>query len=949
MTGRTRGLLSAIEGVGRRLEVGDIITHPIHGQGTLSAGWEGYLQVEFPSGLVSFRDGDDECLVPSPGARHWLLLPLAEVDTYLADLERLRQSALLEIRASFGADFLAADDIYKRGSCECITQEEYDQEKAHFVQNWMAKQFQANREQKGALPDDEQAVAIASTTGHVQLAARAGSGKTETVANRAVFLQKYCGVEPGEMMLLAFNRDAAKEMTERLKAKLGNAPLPHVMTFHALAYALVPGAKSLLVNTSDGSDQSLNREFQHVLWDAMRQPGFEERVRHLMLAHFRGDWDIIVRGGLHLGRDEMLAYRRGLVSETLRGEYVKSFGEKVIANFLFEHDVSYEYERSHRANGRVYRPDFTLPKAGAMSKGVVIEYFGMQGDPAYDAISREKRAYWKSRGTSWIFIELVPKDWNGNKAALEGKLKHELAEAGVHLRRLSEDEIWERARQRSILRFTQAVSGFVGRCRKQWLEPGDLLDRIARHEFIADTERWFVELASEIYDLYLHRLLHIQKDDFDGLLQRAITLVSDGSTRFSRTAGDGDLKHLRYLFIDEYQDFAELFHQLVRSALAANPGMRVFCVGDDWQAINRFAGSDLGFYYSFSELFVPARLLQLTTNRRSTRSVVRCSNALMNGRGTAAHPGTQENGRVQLVDLAKFRPSVIEERLFRSSLLTPVVLRLANAELAAGRSVVLLCVRNELTDPTGGTYPLDRYLKMLRGKLPEALRDRLAISTVHGFKGNQADAVIVLDAFERSYPLIHPSWVFSRILGETEADIIAESRRLLYVALTRAKHRLFIITETGRRSPFLDEIESVEPMLGIDWKEFPPVVQDSDWLVVKVSGTYQSMEPLIGDLRADDYRYRDLRWDGRGQSWDRVFRISDLSKDFLTGSPWAMKAREVGINGIRVSIYDGLENLLLRCEIVDGKLLMHANGGLQPFSAVLATEMFARVFDAEIF
>lgn len=947
MAGAPR-LLSGIEGTGRRPEGGDIITHPSHGRGTLSAGWDGYLQVEFPSGAVVFRDGDDERLIPGPGDRHWLLLPQAEADDYLADLTRRRQGTLSEIRASFRTDFLGADERFESSPSDCVTRNEYEQEKVQFVQQWMAEHLPVRGKEPQALPDDEQSAAIGSVTPHVQLAARAGSGKTETVANRALFLQNHCGVGPGEMLLLAFNRDAATEMTERLKTKLDGAPLPHVMTFHALAYALVPGAKSMLVNTSDGRDQSLNQEFQSVLWDVMEQPGIEVRVRKLMLEHFRGDWDTIVRGGLNLGREELLAYRRGLVSETLRGDYVKSFGEKVIANFLFEHDVPYEYERSYRANGRVYRPDFTVPKADAMTKGIIIEYFGMQGDPDYDAISGKKRAYWKSRSRDWIFVELAPEDWRGDQKALENRLADELAEAGVRLRRLSEDEIWEKARQRSILRFTGAISGFVGRCRKQWLEPEDLRVRVAQHIFSSDPERWFVELAVEIYSLYLDRLQHIQKDDFDGLLQRAINMVSSGSTRFTRSAGDGDLKRLRYLFVDEYQDFTELFHRLVQSVRAVNPGIRLFCVGDDWQAINRFAGSDLSFYHRFHELFTPAQRLLLGTNRRSTCSIVKWSNALMRGRGPDARPATTEAGHVHLVDLAQFRPTAVEETLFKSSLLTPVVLRLAGAELAAKRSVVLLSVRNDLVDPAGGKYTLDSYLKMLRSRLPPALGGRLAISTVHGFKGNQADTVIVLDAFERSYPLIHPSWVFSRILGETEAEIVAESRRLMYVALSRAKHSLFVITETGRRSPFLDELERSEPMPVIDWQAFPSIMRGKDWLVAKVSGSFQSLEPLFGDLKADSYGYRDLRWDGRGQSWDRVYRVDSLRKDFLAGAPWALKAKEIRATGVQVDIFDGLDIPLMRCQIVDGEFFMQFEGGLTPLTPELAGEELSRMLGAEV-
>ena len=190
--------------------------------------------------------------------------------------------------------------------------------------------------------------------------------------------------------------------------------------------------------------------------------------------------------------------------------------------------------------------------------------------------------------------------------------------------------------------------------------------------------------------------------------------------------------------------------------------------------------------------------------------------------------------------------------------------------------------------------------------------------------------------------------MFSRILGETEAEIVAESRRLMYVALSRAKHSLFVITETGRRSPFLDELERSEPMPVIDWQAFPSIMQGKDWLVVKVSGAFQSLEPLFGDLKADSYGYRDLRWDARGQSWDRVFRVDSLRKDFLAGAPWALKAREIRATGVQVDIFDGLDIPLMRCQIVDGEFFMQFEGGLTPLTPGLAGEELSRMLGVEV-
>lgn len=923
---------------------GDVVTHPTFGRGISRGGWIDHLKVDFQSGSRTFSSADGLMMVGDSRAGEWQLVPKADAEANLAEQERLRQTALTQVRDALAKDFLRSDALYEAGPAAHLSRAEYEHEKIAFVQAWVTRTHPPAGGKAPRVPDDEQALAVATVDGHVQLVARAGSGKTETVANRAAFLQRHCAVTPAEMLLLAFNRDAAAEMTERVSAKLGKAPLPHIMTFHALAYALVPGAKALLVNSSDGSDQSLNQVFQGVLLDAMARPDFEDLVRKLMLGHFRADWESIVRGGLNLNRDEMLAFRRSLVSETLRGEYVKSYGEKVIANFFFEHDIPYMYEQHHWVSGRNYRPDFTVPKSDSMSQGVVIEYFGLEGESDYDELSAKKRAYWESKSDRWAFIELGPKDWNRDAARLEACLKQKLVEAGVRPRRLSEDEIWLRARQRAILRFTEAVSGFVGRCRKQWRTPQDVRELMLGHQYSSDIERWFVDSAVEIYELYLGHLEAINADDFDGLLQRATYALDGGSTRFSRKAGDGDLKRIRYLFVDEYQDFTELFHQLIAALRAINPGVQLFCVGDDWQAINRFAGSDLKFYRDFDRIFAPSRRLQLTTNRRSKRSVVQVSNALMSGRGAPAKPATDEPGTVTVVDLAKFRPTVPEEATFKRSLLTPVVLRIAGSSLAKGHSVVLLSARNVLTDPGGGAVSLDRYLRSLRERLPASVRERLSISTAHGFKGNQSDVVIVLDATERNYPLIHPNWIFSRVLGESESAIVDESRRLFYVALTRAKTELFILTEGDRRSPFLDEISSRTSLVEVNWVRYPPVLQEDDWLVVKVLGAYEAIEPLIPDLKADGYSYRDMSRSGGERTWDRAFRLTDLDGDFLITSPWMTRAKAAGTSGIKVKFFDGLERLRAQGEIADGNIILSvAAGTLAPFDIKQLRSIVAEV------
>ena len=463
-----------------------------------------------------------------------------------------------------------------------ISLEEYNTEKINYVQSWAEGVLDP-------MPDPEQAAAIGFIEGNVQVIARAGSGKTATLVNRARFLQQHCGVAPDELLLLAFNSDAAKEMKERI------GTIPHVMTFHALAYTLVQPKRILLDEPEGGQSQS--RALQDVVDQYLCDSDYADQIRDLMVEHFRDDWERhedwqrIVSEGYGPNTAEILRYRRSLARETLDGKYVKSFGEKVIANFLFEHGIGYRYERAILWNGVNYCPDFTIFTEGG-KHDIVIEYFGMAGDPDYDAMSAEKRDYWRNRH-GWTLIEFFARDLGSN--GVDGfcnLLKEELEAHQIPCNRLSEEQIWNKIKPRSIDRFTKIVMGFIQRCRKLALTPEQLSERISNHECVSGVEERFLNLATPLYAAYLQQLRSTDEgaEDFDGLLQKAAELVSAGKTDFQRKSGSGDLKQIRFVMIDEYQDFSELFHRLMEAVREQNPRARFFCVGDDWQAINGFAG-----------------------------------------------------------------------------------------------------------------------------------------------------------------------------------------------------------------------------------------------------------------------------------------------------------------------------------------------------------------------
>lgn len=868
--------------------------------------------------------------------------------------EAERQKLLKKIRALMESDYLSVERYYQ-SIAKRLDRSDYERLKVEFVKEWVKEHVPSSKSGATITLDDEQAAAIGTVHGHIQIVARAGSGKTTTLVNRSVFLIKHCNISPREILLLAFNRKAAHEVRKRLLISLlpeaekelerelasrnrnkrgksqsarriertvdlegeaaaiddivarSKVSLPHVMTFHALAYSIVHPEESLLMDADEANGaRALSRTVQQVIDDHLRDAKHRNAIRRVMVSHFKEDWERIILGGYDRTVDEFLAYRRSLPRQSLNGDYVKSYGEKIIADFLYEHDVNYKYERNHYWNGENYRPDFTI--FTKPSAGLVIEYFGMEGDPDYDRMSREKRIYWKNK-PEWELLELTPRDVKerGSKGFRQ-YLKDLLEERGVVCTELSEEELWSRLKDRAIDRFTGAVKTFVGRCRKQALSVEGLEGRVRNFKDVSDVESQFLRVVRVIYRAYLARLKETGEDDFDGLMQRAAEKVAAGRTAFVRRQVHADLRDLRYVFIDEYQDFSLLFDKLVRAICAENAAVEIFCVGDDWQAINGFAGADLTYFDGFCDRMKEGVRLYVSTNYRSAQRIVKAGNVLMEGRGRVAKAHRAKQGDVLIADLRSFKPEIIEQKIAPGDAITPAVVRLVHAGIQEGRDVVLLSRQNRLPSFVnwGKSAPraaseLESFLEIIRQRLPVDWRGKVSLSTTHKYKGLERDMVIVLDAVARRYPLIHPDWIFQRVLGDSIERVVDEERRLFYVALTRAVDRLVILTDQEEQSPFLEFLRERYDVPMLDWSDYPPPAGEGTQLVVKVgnaarrSGSDTGTFPIKDYLKAADYRWRTTGW----QSWQKIVSAEGFSIDALQSELWASAA-----DGVEVRICD---------------------------------------------
>jgi DNA helicase IV len=230
------------------------------------------------------------------------------------------------------------------------------------------------------------------------------------------------------------------------------------------------------------------------------------------------------------------------------------------------------------------------------------------------------------------------------------------------------------------------------------------------------------------------------------------------------------------------------------------------------------------------------------------------------------------------------------------------VLRLVASFLRRGLNVVLLCRRNDVPwhvshdrEAYRVSDGLERFLAKVRRHLPEEDRRRVSASTVHSYKGREEDSVIILDAVRRSYPLIHPNWVFSRVFGETVEQIVEEERRLFYVACTRAKESLAILTESSSQSVFLDGLLECPEATVLGWEGLLPApALDGARVEIRVFNAIEVKDQL------KDLGYR---WQGAGKYWHRAEMAEGFSFDALLQQPW-VKER------VRIDVYSEDRQLL---------------------------------------
>lgn len=308
--------------------------------------------------------------------------------------------------------------------------------------------------------------------------------------------------------------------------------------------------------------------------------------------------------------------------------------------------------------------------------------------------------------------------------------------------------------------------------------------------------REMLQLIEPLYNAYISNFRTTHGIDFPGMITDAIRCIQRGAYRHP----------YKYVLIDEYQDMSRPRYELIR-ALREQSDFTLFCVGDDWQSIYRFAGSDIHLILDFAEIWRtwgPTRMFQITTTRRFRQSLIDASGAfVMQDKSLYVkhlhNPSDKKDYSLKALGGAtqEERFDAIIEQLRKLPKTASVLM------LGRYKSDLNLLSRND----RDGLFQIDEHTGGI--VFLEKPKMDIEFMTAHKSKGLQRDFVFLLccSGGLKGFPSAIPEEpLLGLLLPEVERMPHAEERRLFYVAMTRCKKKLFFVVDQSRPSRFMYEL-----------------------------------------------------------------------------------------------------------------------------------------------
>ena len=714
--------------------------------------------------------------------------------------------------------------------------------------------------------DEDQRRVVLTDEDYCLVIAGAGAGKTTTVAAKVKYLVDKQGVDPRQILVISFTNKAVNELKDKIQKSLGiNCP---IATFHSTGNAIIhvnaPEEKLNIV------DQS---RLYFVIRDYFRESVMrnESVVNKLIMffatyfdAPYEGDdlngfFNNIAKSNYSTMRSDLEDFKREVIdsrtkrSVTIQNEVLRSHQEVEIANFLYLNNIDYEYEPIYpyeiMYSRKPYTPDFVIKQDG---KVAYIEHFGITESGENDRFSPDEIERYKKAVNDKVRLHrqhnttlIYTFSGYNDRRPLLSHLKEELEEKGFEIRPRSNKEVMETIVAGEENRYVRKLVNLICRFISNFKVNDYKLDDFNRmyHSTQNVRSRLFLDICADCYLEYERWLKENNAVDFEDMINESARLLNEVKEM-------GQKLNFKYIIVDEYQDISRQRFDLTK-ALSEVTDAKIIAVGDDWQSIYAFSGSDITLFTKFTEKMGYAKELKIVRTYRNSQDVIDIAGNFIQ-KNKEQIPKTlispkrikdpviiytydsrakgRNGDRRSGVNYAMAR--AVETALEK-------IIELKKEEQQKVGPILLLGRFNfdaDLLERSGLFEYIKRGDKVKSVKYPKL---DITFMTAHSSKGLGYDDVIIVNGKNEMYGFpskIEDDPVLSFVIKGDRSIDYAEERRLFYVAMTRTKNRVFMVAPEQNPSEFLVEIK----------KEYKNVRLVGDWNEDYTYGTLRKPCPLCG-------------------------------------------------------------------------------------------------------
>lgn len=680
--------------------------------------------------------------------------------------------------------------------------------------------------------DDEQRHVVLSDEDYTLVIAGAGAGKTTTVAAKVRYLVEKKGIKPEQILVISFTNKAVGELRDKINKGLG-IPCP-VTTFHSTGYAILRKKEAAGKNIVDGGFM-FNVINNYLKGNILEQP---ELVDKLILffgsyfdAPYEGDdlntfFNYISKADFSTLKGNISEYTEEIINKrtgnkiSISHETLRSAQEVYIANFLYLNNIDYRYEKPYQFNiikaHKPYTPDFTLKQG---DKIAYLEHFGITEDgrnnrytaeqlEKYKAAINDKVLLHRKHNTDLIYTF---SSYNDGRPMLE-HLKEQLIEHGFVLNQRSSQEVFEKIvnteENKYILKLVKLICTFI----QNFKTNGYTIDKFYEWESQTTNERTrlFLDVCQQCYLEYAKRLKEKRAVDFEDMINESARILNQ--QLISEKTLD-----FKYIIVDEYQDISRQRFDLTK-ALSQICDAKIIAVGDDWQSIYAYAGSDITLFTKFKESMGYGQELKITHTYRNAQEVIDIAGGFIQKNDSQLKKALVSPKHIQDPVVIESYTEEVDRKQTKGKggkyyMIGKTVEDIVATILKENpKSSILLLGRYGFD-----AYNLSRSADFIYDEKTGGVQSkkfpgvRLEFMTVHRAKGLGFDNVIIINARNELYGFpsqIQEDPVLKYVVKDDFSIEYAEERRLFYVALTRTKNRVYIVAPEQHPSKFVTELIS---------------------------------------------------------------------------------------------------------------------------------------------